>query len=185
MSEFAKFVSDLASSLHAVSVLYMGCKPDLQVPGVLRPCGVSRHADDLAACVEKYPRVEYIQTNPANTPYGDEEFDLVFTHKLFNYSDEYDTQRLLDEMYRLSSRYIANFEIGAGADGFGSANQNSDQERSPIQEQNPDQNSRLESGHTCDMYSRWINFRVKIISNVTMHPEIDPERAKFTLVRKI
>ena len=36
-----------------------------------------------------------------------------------------------------------------------------------------------------NMYRRWQNFKVKMISNVDMHEEIDPKKSKFTLVRKI
>ena len=34
------------------------------------------------------------------------------------------------------------------------------------------------------MYKRWLEYKVKIISNVEMHEEIDPEKTKFTLIKK-
>jgi Fe-S-cluster formation regulator IscX/YfhJ len=36
-----------------------------------------------------------------------------------------------------------------------------------------------------NMLKRWSDFKVKIISHVDMHEEIDPKKSRFTLVRKI
>ena len=36
-----------------------------------------------------------------------------------------------------------------------------------------------------NMFQRWSEYKVKIISNVDMHEEIDPEQPKFILVRKL
>jgi len=36
-----------------------------------------------------------------------------------------------------------------------------------------------------NMYKRWLDFKVKIISNVEMHEEIDPEKSRFNLVKKL
>jgi len=36
-----------------------------------------------------------------------------------------------------------------------------------------------------NMYKRWINYKVKIVSNVDMHEEIEPDKARFILLRKL
>ena len=36
-----------------------------------------------------------------------------------------------------------------------------------------------------NMLKHWMNFHVKVISNVEMHEEIEPDKVKFTLLRKI
>ena len=36
-----------------------------------------------------------------------------------------------------------------------------------------------------NMLKLWMDYKVKIISNVDMHEEIDPEQSRFTLVRKL
>jgi len=35
------------------------------------------------------------------------------------------------------------------------------------------------------VYKRWLNFKVKIISDVDMHEDIESQKPRFTLVRKI
>ena len=35
------------------------------------------------------------------------------------------------------------------------------------------------------MLKRWINYKVKIVSNVDMHEDIEPEKVRFTLLRKL
>lgn len=166
VNEFSKFIRDLSISLHAPKILYLGCfdAEDLsEFPAQMQVCGASDSREILAGMVEQYPSFEFRQTDPSETPFGDGRFDLVFAHKHFNYLRQDDIDAALREMYRVSSRYVVNFELfseegGMLADG---------------------------RGHYCDMYSRWLDFGVKIISNVQMHPEIDPEQCRFTLVRKI
>jgi len=36
-----------------------------------------------------------------------------------------------------------------------------------------------------NMQKRWLNYKVKIVSNVNMHEDIDFEKSRFTLLRKI
>ena len=36
-----------------------------------------------------------------------------------------------------------------------------------------------------NMQKRWLNYKVKIVSNVNMHEEIEPEQVRFTLLRKV
>ena len=37
----------------------------------------------------------------------------------------------------------------------------------------------------CNMYKRWKDYKVKIVSNVDMHEDIDPDKSRFTLLRKL
>jgi hypothetical protein len=36
-----------------------------------------------------------------------------------------------------------------------------------------------------NMLKRWLNYKVKVVSNVNMHEEIEPEQVRFTLLRKL
>ena len=36
-----------------------------------------------------------------------------------------------------------------------------------------------------NMLKKWSNFKVKIISDVDMHEDIEPEKIRFTLVKKL
>ena len=91
-------------------------------------------------------------------------FDFVFAHKFFNYLDEQETKKAINEMYRISSKYIVNFEL--------------------FSEIKDDEEFPDDKGHFCGMYSKWLDYKVKIISNVQMHEDIDPQKSQFTLVKK-
>ena len=36
-----------------------------------------------------------------------------------------------------------------------------------------------------NMLKRWVNYKVKVISDVHMHEDIEPEKVRFTLLRKL
>ena len=36
-----------------------------------------------------------------------------------------------------------------------------------------------------NMLKRWMDYKVRMVSNVDMHEEIDPDKSRFTLLRKI
>ena len=36
-----------------------------------------------------------------------------------------------------------------------------------------------------NMHKRWINYKVKIVSDVDMHEDIEPDKARFTLLKKL
>jgi ubiquinone/menaquinone biosynthesis C-methylase UbiE len=98
-------------------------------------------------------------------PYDDSSMDLVFTRNLLNYVRDSDIARSFDELFRVSRKYIFNIELfSESEDRIG---------ESPVTTWG--RNAR----------KHWLDFKVKIISNVEMHGEIDPKKSKFTLVRKI
>jgi len=70
----------------------------------------------------------------------------------------------ISELFRVSRKYIVNFELFS--------------EHEEVI--NPEDKSRYRN-----MYKRWLDFKVKIISNVDMHEEIDPEKSRFNLVKKL
>ncbi len=91
-------------------------------------------------------------------PYGDSSVDMVFTHGFFNHLDDRGVEAGIDEVLRVAGRYAASCELleAGGEDGRGR-----------------------------NMYEAWSRRRVKIISNVEMHGDIDPARPRFLLVKKI
>ena len=36
-----------------------------------------------------------------------------------------------------------------------------------------------------NMYKRWSDYNLRIVSNVDMHEEIDPDKSRFTLFKKL
>ncbi len=70
----------------------------------------------------------------------------------------------ISELFRVSRKYIVNFELFSEGE----------------EVINPEDKSRYRN-----MYKRWLDFKVKIISNVDMHEEIDPEKSRFNLIKKL
>ena len=88
--------------------------------------------------------------------------DFVFTHKLLNYLDDQTLENGVSEMFRVAKRYIVNCELF-------------EEDEKMINDEMRYRN----------MLKRWLNYKVKVVSNVNMHKEIESEQARFTLLRKI
>ena len=65
-------------------------------------------------------------------------------------------------MFRVSRKYIVNCELFRES------------------EEQIDENMKYRN-----MLKRWMNYNVKVISNVDMHEDIDSEKVRFTLLRKL
>lgn len=162
--EFSRFIAGLAGSLHATKILCLGCHSADDLAGFSPAADVSCVTPEphmLDMLVERYPSFEFKQCDPSAVPYEDNRFDFVFSHKLFNYLDDARAKITQAEMYRVSSKYVVNFEMFSEAGGTLDKN-----------------------GTYRGMYSEWLKYNVRIISNVQMHKDIDPEQCQFTLARK-
>lgn len=166
--EMAKFIRDLATSLRSQNVLEVGCNSgndlklfskDFDVSGIdPNEFAIGKAGQDLSHFKFKIGSITEL-------PFEDSSFDFVFTRHVLNYIDNSDMEKSVNEIFRVSRKYILNVE-------FFSENESQIQDVSiPMFGRN--------------MYKRWQDFKVKIISNVDMHEEIDPKKSKFTLVRKI
>ena len=163
--EFAKFITNLASSLHCTSILEIGCgkgidlkefKEQFEVNGL----DLNDHALDIAR--KSLPNVNFKNGNITKMPYEDSSIDFIFTHKLLNYLDDDVLVAGVAEIFRVSKKYILNCEL------FGESEE-------PI-----DENMKYRY-----MLKRWMNYKVKVISDVHMHEDIEPEKVRFTLLRKL
>jgi len=165
--EFSKFICDLALSLKAQTVLEVGCGTgnDLRAfPENFDVHGLDLNDHALEKAKQKLGSFKFKKGSIVELPYDDSTFDLVFTHKVLNYIDDKDMPDAISELFRVSRKYIVNFEL------FG-------EDEDLI---NPDGKSRFRN-----LYKRWLDFKVKIISNVDMHEEIDPEKSRFNLIKKL
>jgi len=165
--EFSKFIRDLALSLKAESVLEVGCSTgnDLRAfPENFDVNGIDLNDHALEKARRKLPSFKFKKGSIIELPHGNSSFDLVFTHKVLNYIDDKDTPKAISELLRVSRKYIVNFELFA-------------EDEDVI---NAEDKSRYRN-----MYKRWLDFKVKIISNVNMHEDIDPEKTRFNLVKKL
>ncbi|ABK78000.1 SAM dependent methyltransferase [Cenarchaeum symbiosum A] len=164
-AEFAKFIRDLAGQLHCNSVLEVGCNAanDLglfnESSGVI---GIDYNPKIVKLAKQRFPAFSLMAGTATSLPYQNSSIDMVFTHGFLNYTDDGMVGPVIDEMFRVAARYVVNCEM-LGDD-------------SPIGGQ---------GRRGRNMYKKWLDYKVKIISNVEMHEDIDPETPRFLLVRKL
>ena len=163
--EFTKFLTDLARSLHCTSILEIGCgtgvdlrkfDDSFEIHGV----DLNEHALELAR--KNIPKGKFHRENITKLPFEDASVDFIFTHKLLNYLDDDTLDNGVSEMFRVAKKYIVNCEL------FGET-------EDVINDEMKFRN----------MLKRWLNYKVKVVSNVNMHEEIEPEQVRFTLLRKL
>ncbi|PIN97405.1 MAG: class I SAM-dependent methyltransferase [Nitrosopumilus sp. CG10_big_fil_rev_8_21_14_0_10_33_7] len=163
--EFAKFVRDLVVSLRCTSVLEIGCGTGIDLrlfPETFDVHGIDLNDTALDIAKEKLPKFDFRKHSITELPFEDSSIDFVFTHQLLNYLEDDVLEKGISEMYRVSGKYIMNCER---------------YDESEVQI-NRDSKYR-------NMQKRWLDYKVKIISNVDMHEEIEPDKSRFTLLRKL
>jgi len=163
--EFAKFARDLATSLRCTSVLEIGCGTGIDLrlfPEIFQIHGIDLNDSALDIAKGKIPFANFKKGTITDLPFENSSIDFVFTHQLLNYLDDDTLEKGVAEMYRVAGKYIMNCE------------------KFEETEKQIDENQKFRN-----MYKRWINYKVKIVSNVDMHEEIEPDKAKFTLLRKL
>ena len=162
--EFAKFIHDLTVSLRCTSVLEIGCNAgnDLRLMGDgIAVYGVDSNPAIIGIARSRLESFNFRVGSATKLPFDDASIDLVFTHGFMNHLEDKDVDPAVAEIFRVSQKYAVNCEL-------------------------------LEDGESSgvpymgrDMYRRWLSYKVKIISNVEMHEDIDPAKPRFLLVRKI
>lgn len=163
--EFAKFIRDLAVSLRCTSVLEIGCGTGIDLrlfPDTLKVHGVDLNDLALSIAKKSNPTHNFKKESITKLPFEDSSIDFIFTHKFLNCLNEDDLNKGVSEMYRVAKKYIANCEV---------------YEKPELK------NDDVFMGR--NMLKKWSNYRVKIISDVDMHEDIEPEKIRFTLVKKL
>ncbi|QUC64356.1 class I SAM-dependent methyltransferase [Nitrosopumilus sp. K4] len=163
--EFAKFVRDLAISLRCNSVLEIGCGTGIDLrlfSESFEVNGVDLHDEALKIAKEKQPAGKFKNSSITELPFADSSIDFVFTHQLLNYLDDETLEKGIAEMYRVARKYIMNCE------------------RFSMIEENIDKDHKFRN-----MKKRWMDYKVKIVSDVDMHEEIEPDKSRFTLLKKL
>ncbi len=163
--EFAKFVRDLVVSLRCTSVLEIGCGTGIDLrlfPETFDVYGADLNETALNIAKAKSPKFNFKTSSIIDLPFENSSVDFVFTHQLLNYLEDEVLEKGISEMYRISGKYIMNCE-------------RYDESEKQINDKSKFRN----------MQKRWLDYKVKIISNVDMHEEIEPDKSRFTLLRKI
>lgn len=162
--QLANFFRDLAVSLRSRSILEVGCSYGNDLSSFLenfQVYGVDLNEFSLEKARKIYSNFVFKKSNATNLPFENSSIDFVFTHKLFNYLDEEEIEPSMTEILRVSKKYVLNCEI------FG------------------DVSDTKEGVKKINMQQRWKKFPVRIVSNVEFHEDIDPEKSRFTLIRKL
>ena len=162
---FTKFLTDLSSALHCTSILEIGCGTGIDLRKFddsfeIHGVDLNEHALELAK--KNIPKGKFYKESITKLPFEDGSIDLVFTHKLLNYLDDNTLDEGVNEMFRIARKYIVNCEL------FGET------------EDKINENMKFRN-----MLKRWMNYKVKVVSNVNMHEEIESEHVRFTLLRKV
>lgn len=163
--EFSKFTRDLAVSLGAASVLEIGCGTGIDLrlfPDTFEIKGIDLNDSALKIAKEKLPQGDFKKGTITDLPFGDSSVDFVFTHQLLNYLDDQTLEKGISEMHRVAKKYIMNCEKFEQTE------------------------KRIDGRHKYrNMLKRWMDYKVRMVSNVDMHEEIDPDKSRFTLLRKL
>ena len=163
--EFSKFVRDLAISLQCTSVLEIGCGTGIDLrlfPEIFQINGIDLNDSALKIAREKTSLGNFKTGNITKLPFDDSSIDFVFTHGLMNYLDDETVKKGVGEMFRVSKRWIMNCE-------------KFDEEEKQI-----DENQKFRN-----MKNKWLDYKVKFVSNVDMHEDIEPDKPRFTLLKKL
>ena len=163
--EFAKFTRDLAVSLRCTSVLEIGCGTGIDLrlfPDTFQIYGIDLNDKALEIARERKSIADFKKGTITELPFEDSSVDFVFTHQLLNYLDDDTLEKGVTEIHRVAKRYIMNCE-------------KFEENEKPIDENHKFRN----------MLKRWMNYKVKIVSNVDMHEDIDPDKSRFTLLKKL
>ena len=163
--EFAKFVRDLAMSLNCKSVLEIGCGTGIDLrlfPESFDVHGVDLNDMALEIARQKLPSGKFKKDSITKMPFGDSSVDFVFTHQLLNYLDDETLEEGMSEMYRVAGKYIMSCE------------------KFEESEKKISDNQKFRN-----MKKRWMDYKVKIISDVDMHEDIEPDKSRFTLIKKL
>ncbi len=152
--EFAKFTRDLAMSLRCTSILEIGCGTGIDLrlfSDAFQIHGIDLNDHALQIAKEKLPDVNFKKGSIAKLPFEDSTIDFVFTHGLMNYLDDDTVEKGIAEIYRITGKYIMNCE------------------RFEEKEKEIDENQKFRN-----MKSRWLDYKVKLVSDVDMHEDIEP-----------
>ena len=163
--EFAKFTRDLATSLRCTSVLEIGCGTgiDLRIfPDTFQIYGIDLNDHALEIAKEKLSIANFKKGSITELPFDDSSIDFVFTHGLMNYLDDDTLEKGIAEMYRVAGKYIMNCE------------------KFEKIEKQIDEHQKFRN-----MENKWLNYKVKFVSNVDMHEDIEPDKPRFTLLKKL
>ena len=164
--EFSKYVTNLVSSLPGVqSVLELGCGTGIDLrlfPDSFELHGIDLNEHALEIAREKVPNVNFQKGNITKLPFEDSSIDFVFTHGLMNYLDDDILKKGISEMFRVSKKWIMHCE------------------KYEKTEKQIDENHKFRN-----MGEKWLDYKIKFVSDVDLHEDYGQDQTRFTLLKKL
>ena len=162
---FTKFLTDLASSLHCTSILEIGCGTGIDLRSFsdsfqLHGIDLNDHALEIGR--KQLPNVNFQKGNITKLPFDDSSIDFVFTHGLMNYLDDDVLENGIAEMFRISKKWIMHCE-----------------KYEKIEKQ-IDENHKFRN-----MGEKWLDYKIKFVSDVDLHEDYGQDQTRFTLLKKV
>ena len=164
--EFSKYIRDLASSLPGVqSILEIGCgtgidlrlfSDSLQLHGI----DLNEHALEMGR--KQLPKKKKKKGDITKLPFDDSSIDFVFTHGLMNYLDDDVLENGIAEMFRISKKWIMHCEKYEKID------------------RQIDENHKFRN-----MGEKWLDYKIKFVSDVDLHEDYGQDQTRFTLLKKV
>jgi len=164
--EFSKYIRDLASSLPGVqSILEIGCGTGIDLKLFsdsfqLHGIDLNNHALEIGK--KQLPNVNFQKGDITKLPFDDSSIDFVFTHGLMNYLDDDVLEKGIAEMFRVSKKWIMHCE-----------------KYEKIEKQ-IDENHKFRN-----MGEKWLDYKIKFVSDVDLHEDYGQDQTRFTLLKKV
>jgi len=164
--EFSKYISDLSSSLPGVqSILEIGCGTGIDLKlfsDSFQLYGIDLNNHALEMGRKQLPNVNFQKGDITKLPFDDSSIDFVFTHGLMNYLDDDVLEKGIAEMFRVSKKWIMHCE------------------KYEKMEKQIDENHKFRN-----MGEKWLDYKIKFVSDVDLHEDYGQDQTRFTLLKKV
>jgi ubiquinone/menaquinone biosynthesis C-methylase UbiE len=166
----SEFIYHISLGLGAKNILEAGCNRGNNLSAF--PSNFDVHGFDLnehaiEISKKKYPNFKFKIGSVTQIPYENNSFDLVFSRTVLIHIHEKMMDQVMNEMLRVTKKYIFNIEF------FG-------ENEEMIQWKRGD-----DLLWKRNMVKRWKKFPVRVISDVNIPKELDPNNVRFTLIEKL
>ena len=164
--EFSKYIRDLASSLPGVqSILEIGCGTGIDLrlfSDSFQLHGIDPNDHALEIGRKQLPNVNFQKGDITKLPFDDSSIDFVFTHGLMNYLEDDVLENGIAEMFRISKKWIMHCE------------------KYKKVEKQIDENHKFRN-----MGEKWLDYKIKFVSDVDLHEDYGQDQTRFTLLKKV
>ena len=113
-AEFAGRIIHTINEMRCASVLEVGCGTGIDLEDIshnkTHVFGLDPNRKALLRASYSMPEGLFARGMITSMPFADASIDIIFTHKLLNYLDDYTIRGAMREMYRVAKKYIVSCE---------------------------------------------------------------------------